>query len=71
MHLLERGPHDAVRTHRRAHDGTIVETPWSERRSAIFVASEKITDEPWHQVEEGMLLRIERGPVPHWRLVAH
>lgn len=71
MHLLERGPHDAVRTQRRAHDGTLVETPWSERRSAIFVASEKITDEPWQQVEEGMLLRIERGPVPHWRLVAH
>jgi predicted glutamine amidotransferase len=60
-----------VRTRRRSHDGTVLETPWSERRSAIFVASEKITDEPWQQVDEGMLIRIERLPVPHWRLVAH
>jgi glutamine amidotransferase len=71
MHLLERGPHDNVRTRRRSHDGTVVETPWSERRNAVFIASEKITDEPWQQVDEGMLIRIERLPVPHWRLVAH
>jgi predicted glutamine amidotransferase len=70
MHLLERGPLDAVRTRRRSHDGTIVETPWSDRRSAVFVASEKITDEPWQQVDDGMLLRIDRVPLPHWRLVA-
>jgi len=71
MHLLERGPNDAVRTRRRSHDGTVVETPWSERRSAVFVASEKITEEPWQPVDDGMLIRIERLPVPHWRLVAH
>ena len=71
MHLLERGPHDPVRAHRRSHDGTVVETPWSERRSAVFIASEKITDEPWQHVEEGMLLRVDRRPLPRWRLVAH
>jgi predicted glutamine amidotransferase len=70
MHLLERGPHDAVRTQRRSHDGTVVETPWSQRRSAVFVASERITDEPWQQIEEGMLLRVDRVPTPRWRLVA-
>jgi predicted glutamine amidotransferase len=70
MHLLERGPNDAVRTRRRSHDGTVVETPWSERRSAVIVASEKITDEPWQQVDDGMLLRIDRLPLPRWRLVA-
>jgi predicted glutamine amidotransferase len=71
MHLLERGPSDAVRSSRRSHDGTIVETPWSQRRSAVFVASEKMTDEPWQQVEEGMLIRVDRLPLPRWRLVAH
>jgi glutamine amidotransferase len=70
MHLLERGPHDAVRTHRTSRDGTVLETPWSQRRTAIFVASEKMTNEPWQHIEEGMLLRIDRLPVPHWRLVA-
>jgi glutamine amidotransferase len=70
MHLLERGPHDAVRMRRTSRDGTVVETPWSQRRTAIFVASEQMTDEPWQHVEEGMLLRVDRAPMPHWRLVA-
>lgn len=71
MHLLERGPHDAVRTRRTSHDGTIVETPWSQRRTAVLIASEKMTHEPWHDVEDGTLLRVDRRPLPHWRLVAH
>ena len=70
MHLLERGPHDMVRTRRTSHDGTVVETPWSQRRTAILIASEKMTDEPWHAVEDGTLLRVDRKPLPHWRLVA-
>lgn len=70
LHLLERGPADAVRQSRRSHDGMVVQTPWTDRRVALFVASEKITDEPWQSIDEGMLLRIERAPVPHWRLVA-
>jgi glutamine amidotransferase len=60
MHLLERGPHDAIRTRLTSNDGTTIETPWSQRRMGIFVASEKMTDEPWQHVEEGMLLRIDR-----------
>jgi glutamine amidotransferase len=70
MFLLERSPDDAVRERRTSRDGTIVETPWSGRRSAVFVASERITDEPWQNVEDGVLLRIERAPTPDWRLVA-
>jgi hypothetical protein len=34
------------------------------------VASERITDEPWQNVEDGVLLRVERAPAPEWRLVA-
>jgi glutamine amidotransferase len=70
MHLLERGPHDAVRTKRTSHDGTVVETPWSQRRTAVFIASEHMTNEPWQQIEEGTLLRVDRVPTPRWRLVA-
>jgi predicted glutamine amidotransferase len=70
LHLLERGPHDMVRTRRMSHDGTVVETPWSQRRTALFVASEKMTEEPWQSIEDGTLLRIDRAPMPHWRLVA-
>jgi predicted glutamine amidotransferase len=70
LFLLERTPHDEVRARRTSRDGTIVETPWSPRRSAVFVASERITDEPWQNVAEGMLLRVERTPTPEWRLVA-
>lgn len=70
MHLLERGPQDAVRVRRRSQDGTLLLTPWSERRTAVFVASEKITDEPWAQLDEGMLLRVDQMPLPRWRLLA-
>jgi glutamine amidotransferase len=70
MHLLERGPHDEVRTRRTSRDGTVLETPWSQRRTGVFVASEKMTDEPWQLIDEGMLLRIDRAPMPRWRLVA-
>ena len=70
MHLLERGPHDTPRSSRRSRDGTVVETPWSQRRTAVFVASEKITDEPWQEVGDRMLLRLDRVPLPRWRLVA-
>jgi len=70
MFLLERGPLDAVRPRRTSRDGTTYETPWSQHRTAIFVASEHVTDEPWSTLEDGTLLRIERGPTPHWQLIA-
>jgi predicted glutamine amidotransferase len=70
LFLLERAPSDAVISSRTSRDGTTVETPWSAQRSAIFVASERVTDEPWQSMEDGALLRIERQPSPHWRLIA-
>jgi predicted glutamine amidotransferase len=70
MFLLERGKRDQVRQKRTSSDGTIVETPWSGARAAVFIASEHITEEPWQQIEEGTLLRVERAPVPHWRLIS-
>jgi glutamine amidotransferase len=69
MYLLDRSPRDEVRVRRTSHDGTILETPWSSHRRAVFIASERMTDEPWQQVEEGTLLRIDRAPAPHWRLL--
>jgi predicted glutamine amidotransferase len=69
MFLLERGPGDAVVPSRTSRDGTTYETPWSDQRTAVFVASQHVTDEPWATVEDGTLLRIERSPTPHWRRV--
>ena len=71
MFLLERRPDDEVRVRRTSEDGTVLETPWSSRRCAVFVASERMTDEPWQAIEDGMLLRIDRARGPFsWRLVA-
>jgi len=70
MFLLEKSPGDTVVSRREARDGTVVETPWSAGRTAVIVASERINDEPWQTLEEGTLLRIERLPAPHVRLVA-
>jgi predicted glutamine amidotransferase len=67
LHLLERGPHDPVVEARSSRDGTIVKTPWSTRRHAVLVASEQMTTEPWQEVGEGTLLRVDRKPHPHWR----
>jgi len=68
--LLERGPHDPVVAVRSSRDGTVVRTPWSSRRHAVLVASERMTTEPWEDIAEGMLLRVDRLPEPHWRLLA-
>ena len=43
-------------------------TKWTARRHAVFIASERITDEPWREIDDGTLLRIERTPTP--RIVA-
>jgi glutamine amidotransferase len=69
LFLLERGPGDVVRVLRESRDGVIVQTPWSQRRHAVLIASEKLTDEPWEEVGEGMLLRVDRRPLPRWRMV--
>jgi predicted glutamine amidotransferase len=68
--LLERGPDEEVRPSRTSADGMLDQTPWSQRRRAIFVASEAMTDEPWQTIDEGMLLRLDRTPEPRWRVIA-
>jgi glutamine amidotransferase len=69
LFLLERSPEDAVRVKRETSIGVVVQTPWSQRRQAVLVASERITDEPWEEISDGMLVRIDRLPTPRWRLV--
>ncbi len=70
MYLLDCSLRDTVRMRRAALDVTVFETGWSEHRRAIFIASERVTEDAWQAVEEGSLLRIDRSPAPHWRLVA-
>jgi glutamine amidotransferase len=70
LYLLEREPRDAVRTERESLEtGAVLETPWTQSRRAVLVASEALTDEPWHEIAEGALVRVERGAEPAWRLV--
>lgn len=62
LHVLERHPGDAVRTTRTSPETDAqLRTPWSPRRHAILLASEHMTDEPWREIEEGTLLRIDQG----------
>lgn len=65
LFVLERGPEDPVRPTRQVTEATTLVTRWTSRRRAVFVASERITDEPWREVDEGTLLRIDREPEPH------
>lgn len=68
FYFLERIPGDRVLRERHSDEtGAVIETPWSPRRHAVLLASEHITDEPWRTVEEGTLLRVNRGRVPIWR----
>jgi predicted glutamine amidotransferase len=56
LFLLERRPSDG--------SGTTLDASWRPRRHAVLVASEQLTDEPWRELDEGTLLRIDRSPVP-------
>lgn len=70
LFILEKKPPDEVLVHRESHEtGAAIDTPWSAHRQAIMMASEKMTEEPWVEVEEGMLLRCDRRPQPHVRIV--
>jgi predicted glutamine amidotransferase len=64
LYVLERGPRDPVRDRRDVGSGTQLTTKWTQRRAAVFIASERITDEPWREVSDGTLLRIDRSPAP-------
>jgi glutamine amidotransferase len=37
---------------------------WRMRRHAVLLASERLTDEPWRELPEGTLLRVDRDPIP-------
>jgi len=62
LNLLERGPHQGKQFRVAMEDGQTIKVPWTQRRHAFFLASEKITNEPWDELEEGALLRIDRIP---------
>jgi predicted glutamine amidotransferase len=64
LFVLDRGPSDPVRESRPVAPGTTIVTRWTARRQAVLIASERITDEPWSEVPDGTLLRIERMPTP-------
>lgn len=49
----------------------VLERPASPRgAAAVLVASERLTDEPWHAVAEGTLLRVDGGREPRWCIAA-
>ena len=67
LFLLDRGPGDPVQVRRRsAESGAVIDTPWTRRRRAVLVASERLSDEPWTELGESTLLRIDRRPEPGW-----
>lgn len=71
LHTLRRQPGDAVRTERTSTETlATLETPWTARRSAVLIASERLSDEPWEEVPNGTLLRVDRSPLPLLRFVA-
>ena len=65
LFVLERAPGDPVREVRPIDEAATITTKWTTRRKAVLVASERTTDEPWREVDDGTLLRIDRSPVPH------
>ena len=64
LYVLERGPKDPVRTERDLDSNADLTTSWTPRRRAVFVASERLTDEPWVEVPDATLFRIDRLPFP-------
>lgn len=65
LFLLERSPADPVRERREVTAGATLVTKWSQRRHAVLIASERLTDEPWTEIPDGALLRVDREPVPN------
>ena len=65
LFLLPRHQGDDVRQRRSSPDTLAeLETPWSVRRRAFILASEKMTDEPFRELEEGTLVRVDAGVDP-------
>ena len=59
LFLLERKRHES-------REASAEPTPpsWTPRRQAVLVASERLTEEPWTEVPDGSLLRLDGGPSP-------
>lgn len=57
LFMLERKPHNPAESGISLKD-------WTRRRHAVLIASERLTDEPWTELPEGTLLRIDRDPIP-------
>jgi glutamine amidotransferase len=62
LFVLERGP--GVVDSRPIAPGAALLTQWTARRRAVLVASERITDEPWREIPDGTLVRVDRLPEP-------
>jgi len=69
LHLLERGPHEGVRYRVSIENGKTLQIPWTKRRHALFIASERMTSEAWIEIEEKALIRVDRLPKPTWRVL--
>lgn len=70
LFALERSPGDEVVPERAsAETGAVLTTRWTTKRRAVLLASEAMTDEPWREIEEGTLLRVDRLPQPVWRTI--
>jgi glutamine amidotransferase len=69
MFMLERMTPGGEPRRSWSADGTDGATHGS--RVDILMASERMTDEPWEEIGEGTLVRIERIPTPRWWVVAN
>jgi predicted glutamine amidotransferase len=67
--VLDRRPGDPVLTVRESRENVVVGTGWTPRRRAVLIASEHLTDEPWIDLGDGELVRVDRFPEPNWRTV--
>ncbi len=64
LFVLERGPRDKVVASREVAPGASIVAKWTARRRAVLVASERMTDEPWREIPDGTLVRVDRLPEP-------
>ncbi len=70
LYVLDRRPGDPVVEVRESLEHVAVGTAWTKRRQAVLVASERLTDEPWVELDEGSLIRMDRLPHPIWNRVS-
>lgn len=62
LFVLRRTPRDRLLPEREVEEGVSLETHWSPNRHAVFLASEALSDEPWEELPEGSLVRVDRRP---------